>query len=76
MSASGSAKLSISLPRELAKSLSRRVRSRSVSEFAARAIRHELERERLGDLLADLDDRVGPVPSVVLAEARAAWHKS
>ncbi|HEY1956290.1 MAG TPA: hypothetical protein VGH28_11775 [Polyangiaceae bacterium] len=74
--ASGVAKISISLPRDLAKALARRVGARSVSEFAARAIRHELEHERLGALLGELDENLGPVAPGVLEEARAAWRKS
>ena len=72
----GVAKLSISLPRELAGALRRRVGARGVSSFAARALKHELERELLGDYLQELDRDLGPIPEDLLREARAAWRKS
>jgi hypothetical protein len=69
-------KLSISVPKELARSVRRRVGARGLSSFAARAIRHELERAQLGDYLAELDRDLGALPEDVLDEARAAWLKS
>ena len=76
MSARPAEKLSISLPRDLAKALRKHVGARGVSGFAARAIEHELERAALGALLAELDDDLGPVSARVLEEARQAWHGS
>jgi hypothetical protein len=75
MRSRGVAKLSISIPKELARSLRRRVGSRGVSGFAARAIRHELERAQLGDYLAELEAELGPISDELLREARAAWPK-
>ncbi len=74
--ASGVSKLSISIPKELAKSLKKRVGPRGVSSFAVRALEHELERAQLGDFLAELDRDLGGVPEPLLREARAAWQKS
>lgn len=76
MSARGAAKLSISVPRELARDVKRRVGSRGVSSFAARAMRHELERAQLGDYLRELEDDYGAISCNLLREARAAWRKS
>ena len=76
MSSRGVAKLSISLPKELERSMRRRVGTRGLSSFAARAIRHELEWAQLGDYLAELENDFGPVPSELLDEARKAWRKS
>lgn len=42
------AKLSVSVPSELAQAVRRRVGARGLSGFVARAIAHELEREQLG----------------------------
>ena len=72
----GVAKLSISIPRELERSVRRRVGGRGISGFAARAIRHELERSQLGDYLAELEAELGPVPEHVLDRVRKAWRKS
>lgn len=67
------AKLSISVPDELAKAVRRKVGERGLSSFVARAMVHELEREQLGSYLAEMDKTLGPVPKKVLALARAAW---
>jgi hypothetical protein len=69
------AKLSISLPGELAAEVRRRVGARGVSGFVARAVAHELEREQLGAFLAEMEGELGPIPKVHLAAARRAWPK-
>lgn len=69
------AKLSISLPGELAAEVRRRVGARGVSGFVARAVAHELERERLAAFIAEMDEELGPVPKAALAAAKRAWPK-
>lgn len=69
-------KLSISVPRGLAGELRRRVGARGVSRFAAQAIQRALERERLTELLAELDEVHGPVAKDVLDDVRRRWPKS
>jgi hypothetical protein len=69
------AKLSVSIPSELADALRRRAGPRGLSGFVARAIAHELEREQLGTFLDDLDRKLGPVSKASLREARRAWPK-
>ncbi len=69
------AKLSVSIPAELATAVRRRVGARGLSGFVARAISHELEREQLGTLLAELDESHGPVSKAALQKARRAWPK-
>ena len=69
------AKLSVSIPKELATAVRRRVGPRGLSGFVARAISHELEREQLGSFLAELEDEHGAVPKADLARARRAWPK-
>ena len=66
-------KLSISVSPGLARSLRRRVGAGNLSAYAARALAHELEREALGALLAELDDAAGPLPESLVDEARRAW---
>jgi hypothetical protein len=73
--AQGATKLSVSVPRVLAKAVRRRVGARGLSGFVARAMRHELEREQLGAYLEELTSQHGPVPTRLLTEARMAWHK-
>lgn len=69
------AKLSISLPADLAAEVRRRVGSRGVSGFVARAVAHELEREQLGAFLAEMERKLGPVPKEALVAAKRAWPK-
>lgn len=69
------AKLSVSVPLELARAVRQRVGARGLSGFVARAMAHELEREQLGAFLAELDQLHGPVPKAILTEARRAWPK-
>ena len=69
------AKLSVSVPAELAVSVRERVGDRGLSSFVARAMRHELEREELAAFLGELDDQLGVVPKKALARARSAWPK-
>ena len=76
MQARSVAKLSISLPRDLARSVRRRVGKRALSAFAARAMSHELERAQLGDYLAEMEAELGPIADGLVRQARAAWRKS
>ena len=72
---SGATKLSVSVPLGLATSVRARVGERGLSRFVARAMRHELEREQLGGLLAELEEALGPVPKKARTQAKAAWRK-
>lgn len=75
MAGTSAAKLSVSVPSDLAKAVRRRVGPRGLSGFVARALAHELERERLGAFLAELDRELGPPPKGTLSSARKAWPK-
>jgi hypothetical protein len=69
------AKLSVSVPLELAAAVRKRVGARGLSSFVARAVAHELEREQLRDLLSELEAKHGPVSKAELARAKRAWPK-
>jgi hypothetical protein len=69
------AKLSVSVPADLASAVRQRVGARGLSGFVARAMAHELEREQLGTFLAELEAAHGPVSKSSLAKARRAWPK-
>lgn len=66
-------KISVTVEEELVDAVQGRVGARGVSGFVSRAIRHELEREELGELLADLEEILGPADKELLAEAAAAF---
>jgi hypothetical protein len=69
------AKLSVSVPSELARAVRQRVGPRGLSGFVARALAHELEREQLGAFLDALETEHGPVSKQSLSAARRAWPK-
>jgi hypothetical protein len=69
------AKLSVSVPGELAIAVRKRVGARGLSGFVSRALAHELEREGVRALLAELEEKIGPPPKADLARARKAWPK-
>jgi hypothetical protein len=71
----GAAKLSVSVPEDLARTVRKRVGARGLSGFVARAMRHELEREQLGSYLSELEAEFGPVPRKSIEQARTVWHK-
>lgn len=69
------AKLSVSVPGELASAIRKRVGARGLSGFVSRALAHELEREGIRVLLGELAEQVGPPSKRDLALARKAWPK-
>jgi hypothetical protein len=69
------AKLSISVPGELAAAVRKRVGSRGLSGFVARALAHELEREGIRVLLEELEQKIGAPSNADLTRARKAWPK-
>jgi hypothetical protein len=69
------AKLSVSVPGQLAAAVRKRVGVRGLSGFVARAMAHELEREGIGILLDELDEKLGPPSKSNMARARRAWPK-
>ena len=69
------AKLSVSVPGELAAAVRKRVGSRGLSGFAARAMAHELEREGIALRLSELEEQVGPPAKSEVRRARKAWPR-
>ena len=69
------AKLSVSVPGELAEAVRKRVGTRGLSGFVARAMAHELEREGIGVLLGELEQQLGPPSKAEMARARKAWPR-
>ncbi|HEY3234494.1 MAG TPA: hypothetical protein VGJ84_07245 [Polyangiaceae bacterium] len=73
--AQSAAKLSVSVPIEIAAAVRRRVGARGLSAFVARAMAHELEREQLGAFLDQLEHERGSIRKAALVRARQAWPK-
>jgi hypothetical protein len=73
--AQSAARVSVSVPAELATAVRCRVGARGLSGFVARVMAHELEQEQRGTFLGELDIAHGPVSKSVLAKARRTWPK-
>lgn len=73
--AQSAAKLSVSVPLDLATAVRRRVGARGLSGFVARAMAHELERDQLHAFLDELEQLHGPISDVEMAKARRAWPR-
>jgi hypothetical protein len=66
-------KVSVSLPSDLSAEVRRRVGRRGFSRFVASAVRRQIERDDLDELLAEMEAVNGPVPPELLAEVDKLW---
>ena len=71
----GMTKISVTVEDELVEQVRDRVGARGLSAFVNQAVRHELQLARLGELLADLEDELGPPDDVMVAEALASLDR-
>lgn len=47
---------------------------RELSSYVTDALRRQLQHDRLGELLAELDATAGPIPDELMKEARQLWR--
>ncbi len=71
----GMTKLSVTVEDELADEMRERAGSRGISAFVNQAVRHELQLGRLGALLADLENELGPPDEDMVIEALASLDR-
>lgn len=71
--AARSDKMSVTIPSDVAAELRKRAGRGNVSSYVTDALLRQLEHDRLGDLLAELEELHGPVSDEELARARAEW---
>jgi hypothetical protein len=71
----GMTKLSVTVEEDLVDELRDRAGDRGISAFVNQAVRHELQLARLGELLADLENELGPPDETMLAEALASLDR-
>ncbi|WP_190198355.1 hypothetical protein [Streptomyces djakartensis] len=64
-------KYTVTLPEELAEEIRQEVGSGGFSAYVTRAIEHQREQDRLGELVAWLEEEHGPVTDDELAAAEA-----
>ena len=67
------AKTSLTLDQELLAEAREFVGRRGLSGYVNRALRHQLQRDRLVGLLDELEQRQGPVLPEVMEEVRRSW---
>lgn len=70
---SATEKLSVTVPEGLSAQIRERAGRGHVSAYVTHALLRQLERDRLGDLVAELEEIHGPVSDEEAAAARAEW---
>ena len=65
-------KISVTVEDELVEQVRDRVGARGLSAFMNQAVRHELQLARLGELLGDLENELGPPDEAMVADALAS----
>jgi Arc/MetJ family transcription regulator len=66
-------KVSLTLEEELLAEARETVGTRGLSSYVNRALRSQLQHDRLAGLLADLEKEKGPIEPEVMEEVRRAW---
>jgi len=66
---SGTQSISVSLPKTMVTDLRSRVGRRGVSAYVTEAIEHRLRMDRLGEIVADYEERHGPLSEEEIAAA-------
>ena len=69
-------KVSLTLEEELLAEARGVVGARGLSGYVNRALRHQLQHDRLAGLLAELEREKGPIEPGVMEEVRRAWPAS
>lgn len=72
----GTDKMSITVPSDVAAEIRARAGHGNVSSYVTHALVRQLEHDRLGDLVAELEEIHGPVTDDELAAARAEWPRT
>ncbi len=67
-------KVSLSIDEEVLAEVRDRAGRRELSSYVTDALRRQLQHDRLGELLAELDATAGPIPDELMEEARQLWR--
>ena len=68
------AKVSLSIHEEVLAEARERAGRRELSSYVTDALRRQLQRDRLADLLAQMEREAGPIAPELLKEARELWR--
>jgi Arc/MetJ-type ribon-helix-helix transcriptional regulator len=66
-------KVSVSMPEELAEAVRARTGAGGFSRYVSEVVEREIRRERLGELLDELEAEHGPVPPEIREQTRRMW---
>ena len=69
-------KVSLTLEEELLAEAREAVGARGLSGYVNRALRHQLQHDRLAGLLAELEQDHGPIEPRVMEEVRQEWQET
>jgi Arc/MetJ family transcription regulator len=67
-------KVSLSIEEDLLAEARARAGRRELSSYVNEALRRQLQRDRLTELLAEMEAESGPIPDDVMEEARRLWR--
>jgi len=67
------AKISITLDQSLLAAVRELVGHRGLSRYVNQALRHQVQRDRLAGLLAEMEREAGPIEPRVMEEVRRSW---
>ena len=69
-------KVSLSIDEEVLAEARARAGRRELSSYVNEALRRQLQRDRLVELLSEMDAESGPVPDDILEKARRPWRSA
>ena len=67
-------KVSLSIEEGVLAEVRERVGPRELSAYVTEALRRQLQHDRIGVMLAEMEAESGPIPDEMLAEARSLWQ--
>ena len=67
-------KVSLSIDEDVLSEARERAGRRELSSYVTDALRRQLQHDRLGELLAEMDASSGPIPDHLMEEARQLWQ--
>lgn len=67
-------KVSVSIDEELLGTARDRVGRRELSSYVNEALRRQLQRDRLLELLAEMEAESGPIPDDLMEQAQQIWR--
>lgn len=68
-------KVSLSIDADVLAEARERAGRRELSSYVTDAVRRQLQHDRIGELLAEMERRSGPIPEQLMEEARRRWRE-